>query len=124
MTETILITGGYGASQSAELLHPWSGASCELPALPDQRKYHTQAGARLCGGWGSSTARSCLQWSVEAGDWVRLPFSLAKKRYLHSSWSPPKGGTFLYGGLRDGYTAELVRNESSTIAFKMKNDML
>ena len=26
--ETVLITGGYGALHSAELLMPWSGATC------------------------------------------------------------------------------------------------
>ena len=124
--ETILITGGYGALQSAELLMPWSGATCRLPSLPDPRRYHTQSGTRICGGWASSVMRSCLQWSAGEGDWVKLPFSLTQQRYLHSSWTPPGSGgdTFLFGGLRDGYTSEFVTNDNSTKTFRMKNDLL
>ena len=99
---------------------------CRLPSLPDRRKYHTQSGSMICGGWASSVMRSCLQWSAGEGEWTKLPLSLHQRRYLHSSWSPPGsgGGTFLFGGggLKDGHTSEYVTNDTRTKTFTMKYD--
>merc|ERR1712032_899695 len=63
--EAILITGGRGAEQSAEIYIPWQNNTCELPIFPDKRYGHVQSGNTLCGGGVSSSQRSCLQWSVE-----------------------------------------------------------
>ena len=79
----------------------------------------------ICGGWASTVMWNCLQWSEAESNWVKLPFELTQQRYLHSSWTPPSsGGTFLFGGLRDGHTSEFVTKNSSTETFKMKNEIL
>ena len=79
----------------------------------------------ICGGWASNVMTNCLQWSAEQGAWVKLAFSLTQQRYLHSSWTPSSSeGTYLFGGLRDGYSSEFVKNGSSTKTFRMKNDIL
>ena len=85
----ILITGGYRYDMSggnlSELFLPWLNTTCELPPLPDQRYHHVQSGKTLCGGgWKPSTERSCLQWSVQQGEWVTLPLNLTERRYESS----------------------------------------
>ena len=83
----ILITGGSGAEQSAEVFRPWSNTSCQLPSLPDVRYGHVQSDQLLCGGgWDSSTWRSCLQWNLQGG-WTRLPLTLSEERWGSSIWS-------------------------------------
>ena len=47
ISAAILITGGDGAEQSAEVFLPWSNTTCQLPSLPDKRAEHLQAGALL-----------------------------------------------------------------------------
>ena len=50
ISTAILITGGVGATQSAEVFLPSTSNSCLLAALPDTREYHSQEGFLLCGG--------------------------------------------------------------------------
>jgi len=122
--EAILITGGWGAEQSAELFLPWQNSTCELPALPDQRTDHVQAGNTLCGGYYSSTERSCLQWSVQQGDWVTLSLTLTKRRVGSSVWRVSQDNSLVIMG---GWyvaeeTSETVSSDgdSTRITFKMK----
>ena len=89
ISAAILITGGGGAKQSAEVFLPWNNTSCQLPSLPDERVAHVQAGPLLCGGgdYGSSTRRSCLQWSMQTGGWETLPIRLSEERAYSSVWN-------------------------------------
>ena len=86
ISAAILITGGFGASQSAEVFHPWSNTLCQLPSLPNQRAGHVQAGPLLCGGFVFSTRRSCLKWSLQTGGWTTLPLRLPEERDDSSAW--------------------------------------
>ena len=81
----ILITGGSGAEQSAEVFRPWSNTTCQLPSLPDKRWGHAQAGQLLCGGSSSSTQRSCLKWNLQGGGWTTLP-TLSEEYWGSSIW--------------------------------------
>jgi len=96
--EAILITGGDGAKQSAEIFNPWLNSMCELPPLPDERVGHVQSGNTLCGG--GYTLRSCIQWSVQEGGWVTLPLTLTEKRDGSSVWKLSQDNSFvIMGGL-------------------------
>ena len=125
ISEAILITGGYGAEQSAEIFLPWQNSTCELPALPDERYEHVQSGHKLCGGRSASTVRSCLQWSVQQGGWVTLPLNLTEKRVLSSAWRDSQANSLVIMGGGDGAadeTSETVSSEgdSTRSTFKMK----
>ena len=125
ISEAILITGGVGTAQSAEIFLPWQNSTCKLPPLPDERANHVQSGDTLCGGYGSSTWRSCLKWSVQQGDWVTLPLTLTNRRQDSSVWRVSQdslvimGGTGLTGA-QD--TSETVSSDgdSTSITFKLK----
>ena len=96
----ILITGGDGASLSAEVFLPWSNTTCQLPSLPDERGGHVQAGPLLCGGSYLSTRRSCLKWNKQGGNWTRLPVTLSEARWDSSGWA--RGDQLvIMGGLSD-----------------------
>ena len=135
--DAVLITGGAGAAQSAELFLPWSGSTCSLQrgklsqlsyklsyklslitGLPDERVWHTQAGGTLCGGGDSSISRSCLKW--EGGDWTRLPLTLSKERWGSSVWSRGGGLYIMGGGDHEGYTSDYVEGNSAVHSFSMK----
>ena len=135
--DAVLITGGAGAAQSAELFLPWSGSTCSLQrgklsqlsyklsyklslitGLPDERVWHTQAGGTLCGGGDSSISRSCLKW--EGGDWTRLPLTLSKERWGSSVWSRAGGLYIMGGGDHEGYTSDYVEGNSAVHSFSMK----
>ena len=95
----VLITGGFNLEFfNAELFLPSDGTSCTLPLLPQDRYFHTVDNHILCGGLGTSTRDSCLQWSPDTGTWEEL-LTLDVGRYAHVSWTPASGtGTYLIGG--------------------------
>ena len=98
--------------QSAEIFIPWQNSTCELPSLPDKRYRHVQSGKTLCGG--SSTERSCIQWSVQEGGWVTLPLNLTEERYYSSVWRVSQDNSLvIMGGLHDDAeeTSETVSSD-------------
>merc|ERR1719342_1646916 len=66
----ILVTGGDGASTSAEVLFTNGLSVCELPQMSQSKYYHTQSGLPACGGYGSDARRSCIKF--EDGSWTTL----------------------------------------------------
>ena len=111
LTAAVLITGGEGALQSAEIYQPNRHSACVLPDLPDQRYGHTQDGSLLCGGWG--TNRSCRRWNSTTGAWDLLTESLTKKRRAHTSWTPHDSLTYLMGGWKSEETSEVLNIKSN-----------
>ena len=112
--DAILITGSFNSPRnSAELYQPASGASCALPKLPDDRRYHTvESSGLLCGGY--DTKDTCLQWSPDTGTWEDLELTFDVGRYYHVSWTPgTEGGTYLMGGGRSGTTTTLIKPDGS-----------
>ena len=89
ISAAILITGGDGAEQSAEVFLPWSNTTCQLPPLPDRRFHHVQARKLMCGGWESesSTLMTCVWWSRQTGGWTTLPLTLSGERRYSSAWT-------------------------------------
>ena len=115
LTAAVLITGGEGALQSAEIYQPNRHSACVLPDLPDQRYGHTQDGSLLCGGWG--TNRSCRRWNSTTGAWDLLTESLTKKRRAHTSWTPVDGSvTYLMGDDGSEKTSEAIGKENLVTA--------
>ena len=107
----VLITGGYGAAQSAEIYHPDRDSVCVLPDLPDGRYHHTQDGSLLCGGM--FTPRSCLGWNPDTGAWDLVTESLTEDRGIHSSWTPADGSvTYLMGGLWSTNSSDFIGNDN------------
>ena len=109
----VLITGGFGTSDTAELYVPLSGASCTLPSLPDIRAYHTVSeGGLICGG--DATQDSCIMWSPDSGTWEEA-LILDVSRWGHVSWTPSSGnnGTYLMGGAYSERTTTLINNDGS-----------
>ena len=137
ISEAILITGGLGtesesgwglgSSESAELFLPWKNSTCQLPPLPrGERYYHFQYGNLLCGGgfW-SSIRRSCIQWNVQKGDWVRLPLNLTEKRLGSSVWRVSQDNSLVIMGGKDdaaSETSEIVSSDrdNTRSSFKMR----
>ena len=121
MSDVILITGGYGSLNTAELYLPSSGLSCSLPNLPGDRWEHTQeSSGLLCGGYGSE--ESCIQWSPATGTWEEL-LTLDVGRNNHVSWTPSNGtGTYLLGGdtPTQWRTTTLVSQEAQEPGFQLK----
>ena len=121
----ILVTGGNNgnndAGGTAELLHSNGSSWCSLPALPDMRARHTQAGLEACGtdlDPNSDILYTCITFS--AGSWV-YSHQLEVFRYGHVSWSSP-AGVVLMGGAGADQTSELLsdNSETSTIYFPLK----
>ena len=109
----ILITGGYRGGRylkSAEIYFPSNNTSCSLPELPKKRGYHTQDGPWACGGYSSSTRRTCDKWSQ--GNWTRQSLSLKEERQDHLSWATASG-VYLMGGTYSQWTSELVKEDGS-----------
>ena len=113
LSDVILITGGYGSLNTAELYLPSSGLSCSLPRLPDARLGHTQdSSGLLCGG--GYTEGTCIQWSPDTGIWVECLHHLDVGREEHASWTPGTGvGTYLIGGDIDRRTTILVTTDGT-----------
>ena len=111
----VLITGGSGARQSAEIYHPDRDSACVLPDLPDERYGHTQDGSLLCGG--GETRKSCRRWNPENGVWDLVTESLTKQRGAHISWTPTDGSvTYLMGGYGSKITSEVITQDNSVSA--------
>ena len=121
-SDVILITGGYGSLDTAELYLPASGLSCSLPRLPGNRVEHTQESSGiLCGGFGSED--TCIQWSPDTGTWEDLPITLDVGRNNHVSWTPSNAtGTYLMGGDTpvQWRTTTLVSQEAQEPGFPLK----
>ena len=100
----IILSGGWGAWTSVEVFVPSTGLSCSLPALPDQRSYHTMDSLLICGGWDSSTATTCL--SFTSGQWI-TSHTLVEERFHHTSWQTEQG-LVLMGGQGFPDTSEIV----------------
>ena len=125
----ILITGGHGADKSAEVFLPWRNTSCRLPSLPDERYGHVQTGNMLCSGgngnWNNKVVTSCLKWSVQQGEWIKLPVTLSVTRVDSSSWARDDS-LVIMGGLhfidRASLTSETVFSDGSNTrsSFKLK----
>ena len=122
ISAAILITGGANAAQSAEVFLPWSNTTCQLPSLPDERYAHVQSGQLLCGGFDSSTRRSCLRWNKQTGGWTMLPLRLSEGRYGSMIWAHG-GQLVIMGGSSDaGESSETVSSYGAvtTRSFGMK----
>ena len=125
ISAAILITGGNGAKQSAEVFLLWSNNTCQLPSLPDQRWGHVQSGPLLCGGYDSSTRRSCLRWNMQTGGWDKLPVTLSENRDDSSAWA--RGDQLvIMGGQSDAAreSSETVSSDGAvnSRSFRMKYD--
>ena len=115
-----LITGGYGAKQSAEVFLPSLNTTCELPSLPQERWGHVQSGNTLCGGRSSSTWRSCLEWSA---GWIPHPVTLTEGRRGSSVWGSEEGLVIMGGEAAARHTSERVSSDgaNTTVAsFRME----
>ena len=123
ISAAILITGGFGAEQSAELFLPWSNSTCELPQLPDERYDHVQSGDMMCGGEHPGT-RNCVKWSAEQGDWLTLPLTLTEGRDDSTAWTESRDHNLIILGGQNhaGETSETVSSDgvSTRTSFKMK----
>ena len=62
MSSAIIVTGGYGAETSVELLLDDGSPWCRLPNLPGPMQGHTQSGLVACGGGGGS-GTSCVTFT-------------------------------------------------------------
>ncbi len=113
----ILITGGFGAEQSAEVFLPWSNTTCQLPPLPDRRYRHVQAGPLLCGGGAiAPIGRSCVNWSGRGG-WDKLPLRLSEERRSSSGWD--RGDQLvIMGGWSDATLESSERVSSDGAVFR------
>merc|ERR1719342_1888528 len=118
----ILVTGGSGATTSAEVLFTNGSSICELPAMSQSKSVHTQSGLTACGGCCSDTkGRSCIKF--EDGSWTTLTDNLMERREDHSSWITPDGDILLIGGEYSLTTTEIVyQNGTSIRSFDLKYD--
>merc|ERR1711892_347638 len=101
----LLLSGGDGAETSVEIYSPFTGQSCSLPSLPDQRYRHTMDSTLICGGYDSDTSTTCLTFS--SGKWI-TSHSLVEKRIAHTSWQTEEG-VVLMGGDGGPYSSEIVK---------------
>ena len=109
----VLITGGDGTEQTAEIYHPDKDSACVLSDLPDERYGHTQDGSLLCGG--TVTNRSCRRWNADTGARDLVTESLTEDRFYHISWTPAGGSaTYLIGGWRSFETSEVWDNRDNS----------
>ena len=113
ISAVILITGGLGAEQSAEVFLPWRNTSCQLPSLPDRRYGHVQAGPLLCAGWRTSTRRNCLLWSGQEGGWASLPLTLTDERRYSSLWARGDQLVIMGGWNNAARTSETLSSDGS-----------
>ena len=102
-TSGIVLSGGYGALTSVEVIDPSTGQSCSLPSLPEERQSHTMDGLLICGGYRPSDT-TCLSFS--SGGWITSN-TLVERRYRHTSWQTDKG-VVLMGGIHSDTTSEIV----------------
>ena len=114
------MTGGVRTGTFAELISTNGSSICELPQLPQYKRYHTQSGLTACGGDGY-TSRNCIKF--EDGSWTTLTDNLVAKRYWHSNWVNPDGDILLIGGGYSPTTTEIVYQDGRSIrSFNLKYD--
>ena len=109
----ILVSGGYPAYTSVELLHTNGSRLCSLPNLPYTRRQHTQTGLTTCGGYDSPARTSCHTLS-STGSWEES-HSLDQERREHCAWRAPQG-VMLLGGWdsSSGTTSEILLENGDT----------
>ena len=110
----VLVTGGFGAEESAEVILE-DGSTCTMtPDLPPPgRSFHSATGLTLCGGNGDEdTPTTC---STFTGQW-ETSHQLRMPRYGHVSWDSPTG-IHIIGGMDNdaSQTIEILSPNSSTI---------
>ena len=117
----VLITGGTGGRQSAEIYHSDRDSPCVLPNIADRRFGHTQDGSLMCGG--QDTLRSCQMWNADTGAWDLVTESLTEDRKYHVSWTPAHGSvTYLMGGTGCGETSEAIDQDNGvTSSFPLQH---
>ena len=106
----IFLSGGNGASTTAEILHTNGSRICSLPDLPSARRRHSQTGLTLCGGVDSPATTTCHTLS-STGSWVQS-HSIAQRRWDHSAWASPQGVMLLGGADTSARTTTEVLLES------------
>jgi len=119
-TEGIVISGGDDTSayKSVEVYVPSTGMSCLLPALPENRIYHTMDDLTVCGG--TYTKETCV--SFISGEWVTSQ-PLVHQRMVHCSWQTEEG-LLLLGGGNQPLTSEIVplSGQDGGLSFDMQYD--
>ena len=115
----VLITGGTGGRQSAEIYHSDRDSPCVLPNIADRRFGHTQDGSLMCGG--QYTLRSCRMWNPDTGAWDLVTEELIKNWEYHTSWTPADGDvTYLMGG----YRSDILQHDNNKVStsFPLKHN--
>ena len=112
----MLITGGSSSSvgNSVEVFNPHTKHSCNLTDLPGERYGHSHCGDLLCGGWDSTTPRSCLKLNSQTGVFTTKSVRLVKYRTNHECWDVEGEGVLLIGGFNSPRSTELVSPDGST----------
>ena len=90
--------------------------SCALPDLPgDVRFGHSLCSRLLCGGYDSSTLRSCLMLDPRTGNFTPTSVRLREERWDHLCWDVEgeNGPTLLMGGYYSERSTELVSSDGS-----------
>ena len=129
VTPAVLIMGGYGAPQSAEIYQPDRDSACVLRDLPALnlpwpgawRVGHTQDGSLLCGG---ANQRSCWRWNAGTGAWDFVTELLTEFSGVenHISWTPADGSvTFLMGGYVGDRAEVIIQDNSVRASFSMQH---
>ena len=108
----VLVTGGFGAEESAEVILE-EGSTCTMtPDLPPPgRRVHSATRLTLCGGYNEDTPTTC---STFTGQWD-TSHQLGVPRWRHVSWYSPSGIILLGGGDTEArQTTETLSHNSST----------
>ena len=141
----MMVTGGYKAPLSVELVYSTGVHLCFLPSLPSTRRLHTQTGLEICGGGRTScitfkgvneTPRNTINASGTYrgislaplipfldGSWQQS-HTLGQERTAHTSWASPRG-VLLMGGssYSQETTTELLTDDGNTTAsFTLTNN--
>merc|ERR1711973_736869 len=124
--ELAILVSGYRRTEDpdederkTEVLFTNGSSICELPPLPQSRRYHTQSGLTACGGGpGQGAMKSCIKF--ESGSWTILTDNLVEQHVYHSSWVNPDGDTLLIGGVNGDTTEIVYQNGTSISSFDLK----
>jgi len=116
--QAIIITGGSGATTSAEVLATNGTSLCSIKNMPQYKDGHTQTGLSACGGFNKDTRKNCIHFYK--GSWIDEGSNLFSERAYHSSWKNQDGDTLLIGGFYSLTSTEIVhQNGSSTRSFDL-----
>ena len=118
----LLVTGGYGASETMEAWDAISGKVCRGPDLPDRRYQHTadliNGSLVICGGENTRTNCTYLTAELTSWSWSNQTSNQIwlQNRTSHVSWVNKSGHLYLIGGWnwnRDAVfnTTEIVARE-------------